>query len=342
MDSPAQTIRPTGRRFALFGGLAAALVLVMGLGSRLTHVATIPNVGLPASNSKSLSNLSAYDGQVDVTKKYLLALASLDYAGAYKLLAPTTRASLSQAQFEADRRAEGVLGQPTVWPDDASSTRAEYVLGKPDGGSDMRRHRFVLVQDEGRWWMDREVPIEDRPAAAPNLNAAMTQYVLNRAGRLWVNSIELLRQEGFEGGQLLLFSYIEPHPSTILTAERQAILTYYVNSPDGWHYAGGGEAGLPAGMSLADVAMGFTAFGPNQEYVAYFGVIENANAVSLSFQEPNGAGHTENVKSQRTVLFLNERNPFEQPPFRQPFKSITVKDVYGNKLRTNPEPAAVS
>jgi hypothetical protein len=165
----------------------------------------------------------------------------------------------------------------------------------------------------------------------------MNQYVLTQAGRIWASSIELLRQEGFEGGQLLLFSYIEPHPRGILTLERIAVLTYWVDSAGGWRYEGGGSTPDPAGMSLADVALGFTTFGADQQYTAYYGVVENSNTVSVSFKEPNGAGHTENVKGQRTLLFLNDRNPFEQPPFRQPFLSITAKDVYGNNLRTNPE-----
>src|SRR5439155_958259 len=106
-------------------------------------------------------------------------------------------------------------------------------------------------------------------------------------------------------GQLLIFSYIEPRPPGILTSERLAVLAYYVNSAAGWQFQGGGATGLPAGMSLADVAMGFTTFGPDQRYTAYFGVIENNNASTLTFEEPNGARHTENLKGQQTVLFLN-------------------------------------
>ena len=340
MDQPLPVRRPAGHRLAVFGGLAVVLVLLLGVGAKLAHTATIPNGGLPVSNSKTLPNLSAYDAQVQITRRYLLALASLDYAGAYQLLAPSGRASLSLAQFEADRRAEGVLGQPTVWADDASSARADYVLGKPDGSSETRRHRFLLKQERGQWWMDHEAPLDANLPPAPSLSAAMSQYVQQRAGRIWANSVELLRQEGFEGGQLLLFSYIEPHPPTSLNAERLAVLTYEVDQSDGWHFEGGGSAGLPAGMNVADVALGFTAFGANQQYTAYYGVIENTNAVSLEFQEPNGAGHTEKIKGQRTVLFLNERNPFEQLPFRQPFASITVKDAFGNRLRTNPESPA--
>ena len=337
MDQPAPATRAVGTRFIVFAILAAALVLLLGAGARLAHTATIPNGGLPVSNSRNLPNLGAYDAQVGITTHYLLDLASLDYAAAYQLLAPSVRAHTSVAQFEADRRAEGVLGQPAVWADDAASTRAEYALGKPDGSSDTRRHRFLLRQEHGKWWLDREAPLAAAAQPAPSLGAAMTQFVLQRAGHVWAKSVELLRQEGFEGGQLLLFSYIEPHPPASLASERLAVLAYYVDRSDGWHFEGGGSTGTPAGMNVADVALGFTAFGPNQQYTAYYGVVENTNAVSLEFHEPNGAGHTVNVKGQRTVLFLNERNPFEQLPFRQPFASITVKDAYGNRLRTNPE-----
>ncbi|HVA25648.1 MAG TPA: hypothetical protein VMW62_14790 [Chloroflexota bacterium] len=337
MDQPLETNRTAGARLVVFGAIAVGLVLILGAGAKLAHTATIPNGGMPVSNSKSLPNLSAYDPQVEVTKQYLLALTSLNYSAAYQLLAPSVRAGLTPAQFEADRRAEGVLGQPAVWADDSSSTRAEYVLGKPDGSSDTRRHRFALQQEGGRWWVDRETPLDTSLPAAPNLSAAMHQFVLQRAGHVWVNSVELLRQEGFEGGQLLLFSYIEPRPAGILTAERLAVLTYYKDQGDGWHFQGGGSYGLAAGMNMADVSLGFTAFGPDQQYTAYYGVVENTNAVTLAFVEPNGARHSQNVKGQRTVLFLNERNPFEQLPFRQPFNSISVKDAYGNTLRTNPE-----
>jgi hypothetical protein len=337
MEQPAPRSRTLTGRFLVFGTLAIGLVLILGVGARLTHVATIPNGGLPVSNSKTLPNAAAFSQQVDVTKQYLLALASLGYPTAYQLLAPSVRAETGGPQFEADRRAEGALGQPSVWADDTSSTRAEYVLAKPDGRSDTRRHRFLVKQEDGRWWVDREAPLDATLPPAASLNAAMNQYVLKRAGRIWANSIELLRQEGFEGGQLLLFSYIEPHPATVLTPQRTAVLTYYVNGSDGWLYQGGG-GGLAAGMGAADMSLGFTTFGLEDRFTAYYGVVENANAVSLSFEEPNGVRHSQSLKGQRTVLYLNERNPFEQPPSR-PFKSIVVKDAYGNNLRTNPEAA---
>ncbi|MBV9120275.1 MAG: hypothetical protein JOZ39_06165, partial [Chloroflexi bacterium] len=211
-------------RFVVFGLLALGLVAFFGVVSHLTHTATIPNVGLPASNSKSLPGLSAYDPQVSTLKEYLGDLIRLDYAAAYQVLAPSTRAALNPQRFEADRRAEGALGQPAVWADDQNSARAEYVLGRADGSSDLRRHRFLLKQENGRWWIDREVPIDTTPPPATSLSTAMTAYVQQRAGRVWTNSIELLRQEGFEGGQLLLFSYIEPHPQGSLAAQRVADL----------------------------------------------------------------------------------------------------------------------
>jgi hypothetical protein len=337
MDPLAETRPPRTARLMVLSGLTMVLVLGLGITARLAHTATIPNMGLPVSNSKSLPNLAAYDPQVQVTRDYLQDLVTLNYAAAYQLLAPSTRARLSETDFEAARKAEGALGQPSVWADDQTSTRAEYVLGKPGASARPQRHRFVLKQEDGRWWIDQETPLASRLPAAPTLTAAMQQFVQQRAGTVWMRSIELLRQEGFEGGQLLLFSYIEPHPATVLTAERIAVLNYYVDASDGWHFEGGGATGLPAVMGLADVAMGFTTFGDNQAYEAYYGVIENTNAVSLRFEEPNGAGHTQNVKGQRTVLFVNERNPFEQPPFSQPFKSLRLTDVYGNSMRTMPD-----
>jgi hypothetical protein len=123
----------------------------------------------------------------------------------------------------------------------------------------------------------------------------------------------------------------------VLTAERVAILAYYVNVPGGWQLQGGGNTGLVAGMSLADVAMGYTTFGPDQQYTAYYGVVENTNAATLTFEEPNGARHTENLKGQHTVLLINDRNPFEQPPFSRPFASLQVRDAHNNTMRTNPD-----
>src|SRR5579862_4179949 len=250
-----RTARP-----AVLGGLAVVLVLVLGAGARLAHTTTIPNVGLPASNSKTL-DVSAYDAQVGVTKQYLLDLASLNYRAAYQRLAPSVRQGLSEAQFTADRKQEGVLGQPVVWADDETSSRAEYALGRADGGNETRRHRFFLKNEGGQWWIGQEMPLASDLPVAPSLSAAMNRFVQQRAGKIWTGTIELLRQEAFEGGQLLLFSYIEPDPAGILTAERIATLNYYTDASDGWHFEGGGTTGLPAGMSVADAAMGFTAFG---------------------------------------------------------------------------------
>src|SRR5207248_3656228 len=157
--------------------------------------------------------------QVSLTRDYLLALTTLNYTAAYELLAPSIRGSIDQTQFIAARRAEGVLGQPAVWPDDETTTRAEYVLGRPGESTSAQRHRFLLKREDGRWWMDHEVASAAGQSIAPSLKAAMQQFVLQRAGKLWAGSVELLRQEGFEGGQLLLFSYIEPHPPASLTQQ---------------------------------------------------------------------------------------------------------------------------
>ncbi len=316
--------------------LGLALAVGLSLTSRLAHTATMPNVGLPPSNSKIVPKLAIYDPQVEVTRQYLQDLVRLDYSAAYALLAPSIRGTLTADRFAADRRAEGVLGQPAVWADDETSVRAEYVLGKPDGSRVSRRHRFLLASDQGEWRIVGETAIPDGQSPAPNLQAAMNGYVLQQAGKVWANTAELLRQEAFESGQLLLFSYIEPRPPGVLTQERIAILTYFVNGPDGWEYQGGGTVGPPAAMGVADVAMGFTAFGPDRRYTAYFGVVENKNATSLAFQEPNGVRHRQSLTGESTILYVNESNPYEDPPLEQPFKSIEVKDALGNTMRSNP------
>jgi len=340
MEPAVEAPRKPGARLVVLLAMTGVLVIGLGLASHLAHTATIPNVGLPASNSETLPGLSAYDPQVAVTREYLGDLASLNYSAAYRLLAPSVRANLSQSEFEAQRRAEGVLGQPAAWADDQTSTRAEYVLGRVDGSRDDRRHRFLLKQEGGRWWLDHEVPLAETRQPAPSLSAAVTDFVRQRAGRIWAGSAELLRQEGFENGQLLLFSYVEPHPADNLTAERVAVLTYYVNSSSGWQFSGGGNTGLVPGMADSDVSMGFTAFGPNQQFTAYYGVIENTNTATLDFEEPSGAKHTQDVNGQQTVLFLNDRNPYEPLPFSRPFNSLAAKDLHGNSLRTTPRVTA--
>jgi hypothetical protein len=336
MDSPAVAPRSASARFVVLAALAVVLVVGFGVLSKVTHTATIANTGLPASNSKTLPGLDAYDPQVSVTQEYLKDLVALNYQAAYQLVAPSIRASLTEDEFEAARRTDGVLTPPIVWPDDQTTTRAAYVLGRPDGSKEDTRHRFQLSYEQGRWWLQREVALPAAPGPAPSLTAALTAYVQQQVGQVWTKSIELLRQEGFEGGQLLLFSYIDPAPPTSVSAERMAVLSWYMNGSDGWTFSGGGSSGLEAGMGIADVSMGFTAFGPNQQYTAYYGVVENTNAVTLTFQEPNGAGHTMPLKGQQTILLTNDRNPYEQLPFAAPFKSLAVKDVYGNSMRTNP------
>ncbi|MBV8086862.1 MAG: hypothetical protein JO247_18810 [Chloroflexi bacterium] len=336
MDSPAAAPRSPSARFFVLTALALVLVAGFGVLSKVTHTATIANTGLPPSNSKTLPGVNAYDPQVSITREYLNELVSLNYQAAYQLIAPSVRGSLSEADFEAARRKEGVLTPPNVWPDDQTTTRAAYVLGRPDGSQDNARHRFQLSYEQGRWWLDQEAPLPAAPGPAPSLTAALTSYVQQQAGQVWTKSVELLRQEGFEGGQLLLFSYIDPAPPTSASAERMAVLSWYVNGPAGWTFSGGGSAGLEAGMGIADVSMGFTAFGTDQQYTAYYGVVENTNAVTLTFQEPDGAGHTIPLKGETTIVLINDRNPFEALPFAAPFKSLAVKDVHGNSMRTNP------
>ena len=41
---------------------------------------------------------------------------------------------------------------------------------------------------------------------------------------------------------------------------------------------GGGVRGIPASMTDTDVSMGFTAFGSDDRFVAYYGVVLNTNA----------------------------------------------------------------
>ncbi|MHB8620188.1 MAG: hypothetical protein ACYDAG_11585 [Chloroflexota bacterium] len=336
MDQPADVPRLFGPRTWLMVGVAAILMIGLGLTSHLTHTATIPNGGLPVSNSQTVANINAYDPQVSLTRRYLTDLAGLNYAAAYRLLSPARRARNTEAQFAREQHARGLFGLPTVWADDLASTRAEFVIGRPDGSSTTARHRYLLSQENGKWRVDREVPIPPSPAAFPNLPAAMRGFVRHDAGDIWVPTVELLRQQPFRGTQLLMFSYVEPSVPGRLTPERVAVLADYADGKDGWTFAGGGKTGLTAGMNVADVAMGVTAFGENQRYVAYYGVVENSNAVTLSFQEANGARHTRNIHGHKTVLFLNDRNPYQPLPFAHPFQSIRATDIYGNTLRTNP------
>ncbi len=245
-----------------------------------------------------------------------------------------------EAQFETGQKQYGQLGNPTVWIDDQNSTRAEYLLAKPDSTGGTARHRFQVQQEQGRWWVGREIPLPAAPAFEPTLQLAIHDYVNQQAGAIWAGSTELLREEPFEGGQLLLFSYIEPHPAGRLTQERMALLSYYINGANGWQFSGGGTRGHTAGMNVADISLGLTSFGLNEQYVAYYGVVENANASSLFFTEPNGASHTLNLKGQKTILLLNERNPYEAVPFTNPVKAIQAKDTLGNTLRTNPDLSA--
>ncbi|HUZ76372.1 MAG TPA: hypothetical protein VMV93_02190 [Chloroflexota bacterium] len=323
-------------RFALLGALGLAITVGLGIASHITHSATMPDVGLPASNSKELRSVSAYDAQVSLTTAYLSDLAQLNYGAAYKLLAPAVRANTSEPKFAEAQRQAGQIGQPRVWADSATTTRAEYVLAKSGKAVAPAEHRFALQQEGGTWWMTAEAPLPAQPAAEPNLQQALRDYVQHRAGTVWAGSIEVLRQEPFAGGQLLLFSYIDPNPPQRLTPERIALLNYYVNSSQGWRFEGGGATGLPAGMSVAAIALGLTTFGSQNQYVAYYGVIENAGAISLAFKEPSGAGHTLDIKGQHTFLVLNDRNPYEAVPFAHPFLSIVAKDTLGNTLTTNP------
>ncbi|MGH2519306.1 MAG: hypothetical protein ACRDF8_05830, partial [Chloroflexota bacterium] len=228
------------------------------------------------------------------------------------------------------------IGQPRVWADSATTTRAEYVLAQPGKAVTPAEHRFALQRDGSTWWMMAEEPLPVQPVAEPNLQQALRDYVQHQAGTVWAGSIELLRQEPFAGGQLLLFSFIDPHPAQRLTPERIALLNFYVNSSRGWRFEGGGSTGVPAGMSVAAIALGLTTFGLQNQYVAYYGVIENAGAVSLAFREPNGAGHTLDIKGEHTFWVLNDRNPYETVPFAHPFLSIVAKDNLGNTLTTNP------
>ncbi|MDE3078066.1 MAG: hypothetical protein KGJ86_21795, partial [Chloroflexota bacterium] len=283
MDRTAGLSRAVNPRLIGLAVLALGLTVGLGLASHLTHSATIPNAGLPASNTNTIANLDQYDAQVNLTRSYLDDLAQLDYASAYQLLAPSVRASLTQEQFDEQQQAYGQLGQPTVWIDDASSTRAEFLLAKRDGSGTSTQHRFLLSREQNRWWMNREAPLQTLTPAA-TLVRALHAYIDRQAGSVWANTVELLRQEPFEGGQLLLFSYIEPHPQGSLVPQRLAVLSYYTNTSAGWQFSGGGTTGVPARMNLADVALGFTAFGPGDRYVAYFVVVENTNARRLTFQ----------------------------------------------------------
>ena len=49
---------------------------------------------------------------------------------------------------------------------------------------------------------------------------------------------------------------------------------------------------------------------------------------------------SQSLRGVRTLLFVNERNPFDPLPFARPFKALNAKDTYGNSLRVSPSVSA--
>ena len=57
---------------------------------------------------------------------------------------------------------------------------------RPSESTAIQRHRFLLKKEDGRWWIDHEVPLATDQMIAPTLTAAMQQFVLQRAAEIRV------------------------------------------------------------------------------------------------------------------------------------------------------------
>jgi hypothetical protein len=307
----------TRARLRLLGWLGvASLLLVLGC-SRL------PLGRLPASlppPGGATSVLPETGPQQVLVRAYLDLLAQERYPEGWTLLAPARQQYQGMAAFETAWRARGqVIATPDlgpyIWPAAEDEVRADVWLHQ-EKQSGLTRMHFTLQRIDGGWRIaDEDLERDLIQGQAVRSQAPLTSpeqvvwsYVTWSYGPMYLATVDILEQEPFDDGQIVIFRSLSPmlERGTGGPAKPIAILLYTQRYRSGWGKAGGGTIGTVAEMERRAVTCAWTwlHYWPNEPTVAaFYCVVEDPRVAAIALTRVDGAVMRAEVAGRRAVVF---------------------------------------
>ena len=290
-----------------------------------------------------LTDLPVTSAQQAVVRQYLDLVAAERYADAWQLLTPERQGRETPEAFAADWRAWGRVvpedGSPFIWPAAEDQVRAEVWIQYSAGGGSRDRVLFDLQQVGGMWRIADEHGRGHHERGSPTTSSTPTDlartYVAGNYGSLWLSTLEVLDEEPFEDGQVVVFRVLDPLLEPRTAGPRPtAILLFALPQDGGWHMAGGGSIGTIIEMGRYAVACAWTWLrfiaGP-PTIAAFYCTVEEPRVAASELERVDGAVQRVDVVGKRAVVFPYAWDMQSKWPAQQPH-AIRLFDTTGAPL----------
>jgi hypothetical protein len=295
---------------------------------------------LLASSAASLPDTSA---QKALARQYLELVTAERYTDAWQLLTPERQRRQSPDVFAADWQAWGRLlpdpsGNLFVWPAADDEVRADVAI-QYSATSWSRDHLSIdlerlancwrIADEHGRGHHERGVPTT---AGAPTDLAR--NYVLGIYGSLWLATLDVLDQEPFEDGQVLIFRFVDPLLEPRTAGPRPiAVLLFAEMRDGGWGMSGGGAIGTVAEVDRYAVSCAWTWLRDNEgpTVAAFYCTVEDPRVAAIELERVDGRVQRLDVTGKRAAMFPYAWDMQTKWPAQQP-RAIRLFDIAGNAL----------
>jgi hypothetical protein len=302
------------------------------------------------------STLPDTEAQQALVRRYIDLVAAGQYADAWQLLTPERQGREPTAQFAAAWRSWGQVqlepgGGPFIWPAAVDEVRANVWLQPPSASGGVERVIFELAHVGGAWWIaeergrgHRERILFEPPGGSPAESAR--RYVARNVGPMWLATMDLLHQEPFEAGQVVVFRMLDPLVDRAAAAGPKPVAVLVFARPvlSGWEMAGGGAIGTIAEMERYAVACGWTWLrfvADEPAAVAFYCTVEDARVAAVELVRVDGAVQRADAAGRRAIVFphASALRPGGPWPAQQP-REIRLFDSDGRPLDLPVSPVA--
>jgi hypothetical protein len=289
--------------------------------------------------------LPATTEQLALARRYVSLVAEARYAEAWQLLTPERQVAEPLDDFfsawsawgrvMADDEHQGAL----LWPSDEDEVRADVWLERPGGSGHRERIVLQLARSIEGWRIadERGQGHHERPGAlvpASSADDVARRYVAENYGPMWLADLEVLDQEPFEGGEVVVFRVLNPLLDRKPEPTPTGILLFALPSQDGWQVAGGREIGtiVELGRYAVSCAWTWLRFTPGAPTVAaFYCSVEDSHIAAIELDTVEDHTFRTEVLGRRSVVFHYAWDSAARWPAQQP-RSLRLYDAVGRLL----------
>ena len=160
-------------------------------------------------------------------------------------------------------------------------------------------------------------------------------YVVANYGSLWLATLEVLQQEAFEDGQVVVFRVLNPLLEPKTAGPRPTAILLFARPQDGgWRMAGGGGIGTMVEMDRSAVGCAWTwlrFIAGEPTVAAFYCTVEDPHVAAIELERVDGAVQRREVVGQRAAVFPYAWDMGTKWPAQQP-RAIRLFDTAGAPL----------